>query len=495
MEGFGFRMRLAVIGSGISGNAIARLLAVDHCVDLFEAGDHVGGHAHTVNVSAYGRQVDADVAFMVLNERTYPNLCKMFSLLSVRTQDSDMSLSVRCQQTGLEYQGSSLNGLFAQRANLFRPSFYRMMAQILRFNREATAFCDGEDDRKLLGEFLDDLGMGSMFREKYLLPMSAAIWSADPACLELFPAKFILGFFRNHGLLQIQNRPQWKTVSGRSKQYVKALVKPISHRIKLSTPVSRVLRVKQKDGAEAVQLEITGESPKQFDHVVFACHADQALKLLSDASQKECDILGGFPYQANRAILHTDPRCLPTRKHAWASWNYHIPQQPTDCVSVTYDLNRLQQLGLPGPLCLTLNPSDEIQQQHIINEFEFTHPAFTLASIDSQRRFDEISGLNGVSFCGAYWGYGFHEDGLKSALAVGRQFGLTLEDLTRPISMANRVEDSTSGDAASSEKQDAMMEVLANRGELALPALEKADAGRNESSKTIVAENGGQQHE
>lgn len=433
-------MRLAVIGSGISGNAIARLLAVEHRVDLFEAGDHVGGHAHTVSVSAYGRQVDADVAFMVLNERTYPNLCKMFSLLSIDTQNSDMSLSVRCQRTGLEYQGSSINGLFAQRGNLLRPSFYRMIAQILRFNREATAFCDGGDDRKLLGEFLDDLGMGTMFREQYLLPMSAAIWSADPACLELFPAKFILGFFKNHGLLQIQDRPQWKTVTGRSKKYVEALMAPLSHRIHLKASVESIARVKHSDGSQLIDLKVTGQPIKQYDHVILACHADQALAILSDASERESEILRGFPYQSNHAVLHTDRSCLPRRDRAWASWNYHIPQQSADCVSVTYDLNRLQQLGLPGPLCLTLNPSDEIQKDCILQEFNFTHPAFTLESIDSQRRFSEISGVNGVSFCGAYWGYGFHEDGLKSALAVGKQFGLSLEDLTRPICMDNNVE-------------------------------------------------------
>lgn len=448
-------MRLAVIGSGISGNAIARMLAVEHCVDLFEADQHVGGHARTVSVSAYGKQVDADVAFMVLNERTYPNLCKLFSLLSVATQDSDMSLSVRCQRSGLEYQGSSLNGLFAQRGNLVQPAFYRMIAQILRFNREAIAFCDGSDDRKLLGEFLDDIAMGTMFREKYLLPMSAAIWSADPACLEQFPAKFILGFFRNHGLLQIRDRPQWKTVCGRSKQYVRALMRPLSHRIHLRSLVETVSRIKGDDGKLAVELKVEGCAPKVFDHVVFACHADQALSILTDASLLERQVLSGFPYQANRAVLHTDPSCLPSRQRAWASWNYHIPNRSSDCVSVTYDLNRLQQLGLPGPLCLTLNPSDDIQPESVLQEYDFTHPAFTLQSIDAQQRFSEVSGVNGVSFCGAYWGYGFHEDGLKSAIAVGKQFGLSLEDITRPVCMANTVD-------ATDERLDPAMDHVAS---------------------------------
>ena len=430
-------MRIAVVGSGISGNAAARLLAVEHEVDLFEADSHLGGHARTVSVSAYGRQVDADVAFMVLNERTYPNLCRMFSLLGVETQDSDMSLSVRCQRTGLEYQGSSLNGLFTQRANLLSPRFFEMLGEIIRFNREAIAFCDGVDERKLLGEFLDQIGVGEMFRQQYLLPMSAAIWSADPACLEAFPAKFILGFFKNHGLLQIRNRPQWKTVSGRSRQYVKSLMGPLSHRIHLESPVLSVRRLDPTDAKTKVELEVQGRQNQIYDHVVLACHADQALKMLSDATESEVEVLGKFPYQSNRAVLHTDPSCLPSRSRAWASWNYHIPKQQSDCVSVTYDLNRLQRLELPGPLCLTLNPSDEIRSSEIIQEYDFTHPAFTLDSIDAQRRFSEVSGRLGVSFCGAYWGYGFHEDGLKSALAVAESFGLGLDDLPRPICLDN----------------------------------------------------------
>ncbi len=431
-------MRVAIVGSGISGNAAARMLAVEHCVDLFESDNHVGGHAKTVSVKAYGQSVSADVAFMVLNERTYPNLCQLFKILGVETQDSDMSLSVRCQRTALEYQGSSLNGLFTQRANLIRPAFYKMLGQIIRFNREATAYCVRGNERTLLGEFLDEIGMSPMFREKYLLPMSAAIWSADPACLEAFPAKFILGFFKNHGLLQIRDRPQWKTVSGRSRQYVSALMKPLLHRVHLQSPVESVRRVKNPSGGDHVELTIAGEQPRVYDHVIFACHADQALSLLQDASEEEQRILSCFPYQSNRAILHTDPSCLPSHKRAWASWNYHIPTQERDCVSVTYDLNRLQQLGLPGPLCLTLNPSDPIDPNCVLNEFSFTHPAFSIDSIDAQRQHSRISGVRGVSFCGAYWGYGFHEDGLKSAIMVAKQFGLELDDISREVNPSNQ---------------------------------------------------------
>ncbi len=451
-------MRIAVVGSGISGNAAARLLAVKHQVDLFESDSHLGGHARTVTACAYGRQVEADVAFMVLNERTYPNLCRMFSLLSVQTQDSDMSLSVRCQRTGLEYQGSSLNGLFSQRTNLLSPRFFGMLGEIIRFNREAIAFCEGSDERKLLGEFLDQIGVGKMFREQYLLPMSAAIWSADPACLEAFPAKFILGFFKNHGLLQVRDRPQWKTVSGRSRQYVQALMAPLSHRIHLNSPIVSVKRIDPADEKTKVEIQVQGQTPLIYDHVVLACHADQSLGMLADATDAERQVLGKFPYQSNRAVLHTDPSCLPSKPRAWASWNYHIPTQHSDCVSVTYDLNRLQRLGLPGPLCLTLNPSDEIRSSQILQEYNFTHPAFTLDSIDAQRRFSDISGRRGVSFCGAYWGYGFHEDGLKSALAVAKCFDLDLDDLARPISLENEVSSSADDEPRITDEANAPVE-------------------------------------
>ncbi|MDB4676667.1 FAD-dependent oxidoreductase [bacterium] len=425
-------MRIAVIGSGISGNIAARLLASEHQIDMFESNGYIGGHAKTVQVKAYGQVVSADVAFMVLNRQTYPNFCELLELLGVEIQDSDMSLSVRCKQTGLEYQGSSLNGVFSQRRNLLDWRFHQMLLHILRFNREARAFCEQGDDRKLLGDFLDELGLGAMFREKYLLPMSAAIWSADPECLEKFPAKFILGFFKNHGLLQLRNRPQWLTLKDRSKNYVSELMRPISHRIQVNSRVQEVKRL-----GTGVEVTVVGEKPKLYDHVVLACHADTALAALSDATEAERELLSCFPYQENHAVLHTDISCLPRRPAAWASWNYHLPEDGTDCVSVTYDLNRLQSLRLPGPLCLTLNPSDKIAAEKVIAEYRFSHPAFTMDSIDAQRQFASVSGVHGVSFCGAYWGYGFHEDGLKSALAVGRQFGLEFDDLFRPVAMEN----------------------------------------------------------
>ena len=426
-------MRIAVIGSGISGNLAARILSAEHQVDVFEASSHVGGHAQTIAAKAYGCEVSADVAFMVLNRRTYPNFCRMLELLGVKTQDSDMSVSVRCWRTGLEYQGSSLNGLFAQRRNLFRGSFYRMLLDIMRFNQRAAEFCESGDEQTLLGEFLEDIGAGSEFRQQYFIPMAAAIWSADPSSLDGFPAKFILGFCRNHGLLELTNRPQWLTIANRSQDYVAELMRPLGHRIFLNSPVYEVWR---SDSGVRLNLD---DRDAEYDHVVLATHADQSLRILKDASRSERKILSGFPYQSNTAVLHTDDSILPRRRRAWASWNYHIPAQPNNQASVTYDLNRLQSLGLPGPLCLTLNPNCRIDRGKILQRFEFQHPVFSRESIDSQRRFGEINGHNGVSFCGAYWGYGFHEDGVNSALAVTRPFGLDLEVLANPASHSKQM--------------------------------------------------------
>ena len=421
-------MRIAVVGSGISGNLAARILSVQHDVQVFEASSHLGGHAHSVGVRAYGKEVLADVAFMVLNRRTYPNFCRLLQLLGVETQPSDMSLSVRCERTGCEYQGSSLNGLFAQRRNLVRPSFYKMLRDIMLFNRRAIAFCESGDEQQSLGQFLADVGVGDEFREQYLVPMSAAIWSADPACLAAFPAKFILGFFRNHGLLQLTDRPQWLTVKDRSQNYVSKLLRPLRDRVYLNSRVAEVRRTRS-----GVRVSFADCESADYDHVVLASHADQSLQLLADARSDERDVLTGFPYQSNTAILHTDESVLPSRRRAWASWNYHVPKQATNQASVTYDLNRLQSLGLPGPLCLSLNPVCEIDERKVLRRFEFQHPVFSRESIDAQARFAEINFRNDVSFCGAYWGYGFHEDGVNSALSVVRPFGLDLESVAEPI--------------------------------------------------------------
>jgi uncharacterized protein len=431
-------MRIAVIGAGISGSLVARLLHSQHEVVLFEAGDYLGGHANTVQAEIDGRLVSADTGFMVFNDRTYPNFCRMLDLLDVSSQKSDMSFSVSCQQTALEYQGSSLNGLFAQRSNLFKISFYRMLLDIVRFNKLGTSAAeqyrnsrDAGNDALTVGQFLADGRFGSNFILRYLVPMSAAIWSCQPSAVFDFPARFLLGFFHNHGLMQLADRPQWKTIVGGSQNYVKTLLAPLQSRIRLSCPVDKVYRE-----PSTVRL-VSVEGEELFDQVVFASHADQSLSILADATDDERRVLTQFPYQSNQAVLHTDLNLLPARRAAWASWNYRIPKVMNSAATLTYDLNRLQNLGLSQPLLLTLNETELINPDKILRSFVYHHPAYQVGSIGAQAEHAKISGLSQrTHFCGAYWGYGFHEDGVNSALAVAAEFGIGLESCTAVSSKA-----------------------------------------------------------
>ena len=429
-------MRIAVIGTGISGNLVARLLAAEHDVHMFEADNYVGGHAQTVPFEAFGSHWQADTGFMVFNGRTYPNFVRLLDKLGIAAQPSDMSFSVSCARTGLEYQGSSLSGLFAQRSNLWKPRFYRMLVDVVRFNGAACrAMQLGQlDDGTSVGEFLDQQRLGEAFRAHYL-----AIWSAQPASIFDFPAKFLLGFMGNHGLLQLRDRPQWKTVAGGSGAYVEKLVAPVRDRIRLSSAVHSVTRHE-----DHVQLETTRGDRDRFDQVVLAVHADQALAMLTDASGEEREILAAFPYQPNEAVLHTDTSLLPHRRRAWASWNYHLSDQTGEPATLTYDLSRLQQLGTPLPVLLTLNRTEASDRRKIIQRIVYSHPTYSRASIAAQLRFDEINGRRRTYYCGAYWGYGFHEDGVNSALAVAGYFGKNLESCT-VVSMKD-----TSGTAAMS---------------------------------------------
>jgi predicted NAD/FAD-binding protein len=420
-------MRIAVVGTGISGSLCARLLATRHSVELFEANDRPGGHANTVTIAAYDRRFEVDTGFMVFNTRTYPNFLRLLAKLGIESQPSDMSFSVKCDGTGLEYQGSSLNGLFAQRRNLVSPTFLGMLRDILRFNRAAVTFVTAEESkRKLsLGAFVAQQRLGQAFVDQYLVPMGAAIWSARPAEFLSFPANFILRFLHNHGLLQLTDRPQWLTVAGRSQAYVTALLRPIQDRVRLNTPIAAVRR-----HSDHVEVQPHDGTNHCYDAVVFATHADQTLQLLGkDASTEETEILNAFPYQANKAILHTDASVMPRRRQAWASWNYHIPAASDGLVSLTYDLNRLQSLAAPGPICVTLNPQERIDPSKLLAEFNYAHPVFEVGSEAAQQRHDEINGTRRSYFCGAYWGYGFHEDGVNSALAVARQFDIDLSHL------------------------------------------------------------------
>lgn len=425
------RKRIAIIGAGVSGLLCARLLATQHDVTLFEADAHLGGHARTVDFEAYGQTFAADVGFMVFNERTYPNFIRLLERLGVASQPSDMSFSVRVDQCGLEYQGSSLNGLFAQRRNLARPSFWRMLSEILRFNREASQSL-GEElidaPEMTLGQFVWAGGYSREFLDHYLLPMTAAIWSAPPQAVELFPAAFLFRFFGNHGLIQLRDRPQWRTIVGGSRQYVAALSEALHEcgTIRLNAPIAAVERSR---GGGVVVHAVAGNA-EAYDVAIIATHAPQALALLANPTPTERHVLGAFATQRNVAILHTDQAQLPRSQRAWASWNYRVHGDATRPATVTYDLNRLQRLGAPGPVCLTLNPDSPIASKAVIARLEFAHPLYSSAAVAAQRQWPLVHQQEAIAFCGAYWGNGFHEDGVNSALAVCRRFDVGLDDLT-----------------------------------------------------------------
>lgn len=417
-------MRVAIIGAGISGILAARLLSTQHEVTLFEANNYVGGHAHTVDVTLDGQLFSVDTGFMVFNERTYPNFCRMLDSLQIESRPSDMSFGVRCGKTGLEYQGSSLNGLFAQRLNCLRPSFHRMLLDIIRFNRLGRKFAArGErSDGGSVRDFVRECGVGSRFVDQYLVPMASAIWSSSPQAILDFPVDLMLRFFDNHGLMQLRDRPQWRTIVRGSRSYVEKLLEPIADRIRLKSPIVAVVRAEH-----AVTISTNTGPQESYDEVIFASHADQTLEMLVDATASERKILGAFPYQQNDAVLHTDTRLLPKRRRARASWNYHIPSGENRSAVVTYDLSRLQNHDSPVPILLTLNATAEIDSSKILRTFSYHHPFYTSESFTAQQRFKEISGQNRTHYCGAYWANGFHEDGVNSALAVAKHFGIELD--------------------------------------------------------------------
>lgn len=418
------RKQIAVIGAGVSGLVCARLLALDHDVTLWEAGSSLGGHARTVEFEAYGRSFAADIGFMVFNRRTYPNFCRLLQILGVSAQPSDMSFSVSVERPAVEYQGSSLNGLFAQRSNLLRPSFLRMLRDIVRFNREATAASEPAAANLTLGEYVDRGGYGPEFLKHYLLPMTAAIWSAPPSQVEEFPAWFLLRFFKNHGLVQLRDRPQWLTIAGGSRRYVSELARPLQESIRLATPAKVV-----EQGDDGVVIHGANGERQSYDYAVLATHAPESLAMLHPLNSVQREVLSEFRYQTSEAVLHTDHRLLPSRRRAWASWNYRV-YAGDDRATVTYDLNRLQRLGAPYPICLTLNPPSRLPANGVLSRFHFDHPLYSRAAIAAQARWEELHRSTRVFLCGAYWGNGFHEDGVNSALAVCRRFGRDLGDLS-----------------------------------------------------------------
>ena len=417
-------MQIAIVGSGISGLVTAYLLHRDHDITMFEANDYIGGHTHTVDVDWRGERHAIDTGFIVCNDRTYPNFLKLLAHLRVPIQPTPMSFSVRCDRTGLEYNGTSLNALFAQRRNLFRPSFYRMLRDISRFNREALALLENADEEITVGEYLDRHRYSQEFIGQYLVPMGAAIWSCPPGRFRQFPMRFIVEFYHNHGLLSLRNRPQWYVIRGASRCYVEKLTAGFRERIRLKCPVLSVRRY-----PEYVEIETNEGAPERFDQVIFACHSDQALNMLADASGKEREILSEFPYQKNTAVLHTDPSVLPRARKAWASWNYHLPEKDAAAATVTYNMNILQSLSSNHIFNVTLNETDRIDPDRIIETMTYHHPVYSTRRSEAQARHGELIGHNRTSFCGAYWGNGFHEDGVNSALAVCRSFGLTLDQV------------------------------------------------------------------
>jgi predicted NAD/FAD-binding protein len=406
-------VRIAIIGSGIAGNVVAYRLQPEHDITVFEAAGHAGGHTHTHVVEQAGQSYNVDTGFIVYNDRTYPHFIALLDELGVASQESSMSFSVRDHASGLEYNGTSLNSLFAQRRNLLRPSFLGMIRDILRFNREAPALLDQPGGDLPLREVLERGRYGRPFVEHYVVPMGAAIWSTDPQSMLEFPARFFVRFLHNHGMLSVNDRPTWRTVQGGSVRYVEKLVAPFRDRIRLNAPVESIRR---QPGS--VFVKARGLEAERFDAVFIACHSDEALGLLADPSAAEREVLGAIPYQRNEAVLHTDARMLPKRRLAWAAWNYHVLPGRTGPVALTYNMNILQRLGAPEPFLVTLNRSDAIDPARVIKRITYHHPLYTTASVAAQARHREVNGAQGTYYCGAWWRNGFHEDGVASAVAA-----------------------------------------------------------------------------
>ena len=404
-------MKIAVIGSGIAGNVAAYHLVREHEVTVFEAGSHVGGHTHTHDVEQAGRRYRVDTGFIVFNDWTYPNFIRLLDQLGVASQPSPMSFSVRDEGSGLEYNGTSLDTLFAQRRNLVRPSFWRMLRDILRFNREAPALLGTADDQTSLGDYVLANGYSREFVEHYILPMGAAIWSTDPQNMQRFPARYFVRFFHNHGMLSVDRRPQWRVIRGGSARYVEALTAGFRDRIRLGAAVQSVRRV-----AGHVYVKVCGHETERFDAAFLACHSDQALAILADATALEREILGAIPYQANEAVLHTDSRLMPRARRAWAAWNYHVLPERREQAALTYNMNILQSLDASAPFLVTLNRGEAIDPAKIVKRIRYEHPLYTPAGAAAQARQHEVNGPLNTYFCGAYWRFGFHEDGVVSAL-------------------------------------------------------------------------------
>lgn len=413
-------MDIAIIGSGISGLTAAHHLDPAHDVTVFEAGSHVGGHTNTVHVETADGAWDVDTGFIVCNDHTYPNFLAMMDELGVARRPTHMGFSVTAQDEDFEYAGTP-RGLFCQPRNAVRPAFLRMIRELLRFNRELAALVADPTDRRgdlSLLAYLIDGGYSDFFRDRLIVPQASAVWSAEPDQLDAFPIRFMAQFFANHGMLSFRDRPTWMTIEGGSQRYVEAITARLLRPVRTSTPVVRVERF-------ATHVEVTprGGEPERFDEVVLACHADQALAMLADPSEAEAGLLRCFPYQPNEAVLHTDASLLPRRAAARQAWNFHLLAQPKDRTTVTYGMNHLMGLDAPHDFCVTLNLTERIDPDKVVEVIRYAHPVFTTEGVAAQARHGEISGTNRTHYCGAYWRWGFHEDGVFSALQALQHVG------------------------------------------------------------------------
>ena len=407
-------MRIAIVGGGISGLAAAWLLSREHDVELFDRENRLGGHTHTHKVTLENRDYTVDTGFIVYNDENYPLLKRLFGELGVASQPTNMSFSVQDARSGLEYNAGSFGNLMANPRNLLDPKFLKMMGEVKRFYKEAHHLLETEGAGPTLGEYLQEQKYSPMFIDDHLIPMVSALWSAPSTQVMNFPGKYLIRFMRNHRMLQVSGRPQWRTVIGGSSRYIELMRKGWKVKERLDTPVLRILREE-----DYVRL-VTDDGEERYDHVVLACHSDQALKILGDPSEGETAILGAIPYQNNEVVLHTDPRLLPKKKKTWAAWNAYVSAQPGAGCTVSYYMNMLQSIDAPEPLIVTLNRTADIDPAKIIARMNYQHPVYTTQSIAAQNRRVAINGQRRTWFSGAYWRYGFHEDGLRSAISVAK---------------------------------------------------------------------------